>query len=138
MTGGSTCPKSTPSSARLNSSTRTINATEMAETMYTSWLAERLAWSRCPAPMDWAQTTAPPVARAAKMLMMSTLIRSTKCHGGYRRLTGGGDHHDIGHSHHDGQKLLDDQGDNQFFQGLVVKQKRNHPLKKGLLTTPFG
>ena len=77
MTGGSTCPKSTPSSARLNSSTRTINATEMAETMYTSWLAERLAWSRCPAPMDWAQTTAPPVARAAKMLMMSTLIRST-------------------------------------------------------------
>lgn len=27
--------------------------------------------------MDWAHTTAPPVARAAKMLMIRTLMRST-------------------------------------------------------------
>ena len=28
--------------------------------------------------MDWAHTTAPPVARAAKILRISTLIRSTR------------------------------------------------------------
>ena len=48
-----------------------------AVTMYMSWLAARLARSRCSAPIDWAHTTAPPVARAEKTLMMSTLIRST-------------------------------------------------------------
>ena len=40
---------------------------------------------------------------------------------GYGGLTGGGDHHDVGHAYHDGQELLDDQGNDEFFQGLLVK-----------------
>ena len=48
-----------------------------AVTMYMSWLAARSARSSSRAPMDWAHTTAPPVARAENTLMMSTLMRST-------------------------------------------------------------
>ena len=43
-----------------------------------SCFAERQASSRLDAPMNWLVTTAPPVARAARMLMMRLLNMSTR------------------------------------------------------------
>ncbi len=56
----------------------TIMAIEIAPELRISWLAELRALSRFLFPRYWAVITAPPVARAAKILIKRTLIVSTR------------------------------------------------------------
>ena len=42
-------------------------------------------------------------------------------HAGHRSLPGGGDHGDVRHAYHDGEKLFDDQGQDKPAQGILAE-----------------
>ena len=77
MTSVSTLPKISRRIGARSSVNTSVTSVEIATTVSTSWRPVSTASSRSLRPRYWAQMIVPPVAMAAKTLIISTLMAST-------------------------------------------------------------
>lgn len=90
-----------------------------------SWSADWQALSFRFCPRYWEATTAPPVATAAKILIISTLIMSTKETPEVAASPAAGYHHSVYHTNGNRQYLFNDQRKDQLFQ-IISGKKSPH------------